>query len=205
MAEDFLPEDDVLHEARRHSHEVGIVPVAPSVGATLAFLATVVNARAIVEVGTGTGVSGLYLLRGIRTDGVLTTIDAEPEHQSLARRAFADAGHPASRCRLIPGRGLDVLPRLADHAYDLAHFDGPSRELGEYLGEAQRLLRPGGVVVISGAMRGRVSDPYARDPDTLAMRALHAAIREDPRLTPVLLPAGNGLLAVAVGESHEEG
>jgi predicted O-methyltransferase YrrM len=51
----------------------------------------------VVEVGTGAGVSGLWLLSGMRDDGVLTTIDVEPEHQRLAKQAFTEAGVPATR------------------------------------------------------------------------------------------------------------
>ena len=64
--------------------EVGVVPIGPGGGATLRFLAAVTEARAAVEVGTGTGASGLWMLRGMRPDGVLTTVDTEAEHQRLA-------------------------------------------------------------------------------------------------------------------------
>ena len=58
-------------------------------------LAKLSGAKAVVEVGTGAGVSGLWLLSGMRDDGVLTTIDVEPEHQRLAKQAFTEAGHRA--------------------------------------------------------------------------------------------------------------
>ena len=65
-------------------------------------------------VGTGAGVSGLWLLRGMRPDGVLTTVDKDPEHQRAARQAFTEAGIPSGRARLINGAALEVLPRLAE-------------------------------------------------------------------------------------------
>ena len=64
----------------------------------------------MVEVGTGAGVSGLWLLRGMRPDGVLTTVDQDPEHQRAARQAFGEAGIPSGRARLIVGNALEVLP-----------------------------------------------------------------------------------------------
>jgi len=85
-------------------------------GAALRFLAATLQARAVVEVGTGAGVSGLCLLAGMAPDGVLTSIDIEPEHQRAARRAFTEAGTTAGRMRLIMGQALDVLPRLTDAA-----------------------------------------------------------------------------------------
>ena len=100
-----------------------------------------------MEIGTGCGTSGIWLLRGMRPDGVLTSVDVEPEHQRMARKAFAEAGSPANRYRLILGRALDVLPRLSDGAYDLVCCDADPREYPDYLEAALRLLRVGGIVV----------------------------------------------------------
>jgi predicted O-methyltransferase YrrM len=158
-------------------------------------LAATLNARAVVELGTGVGVSGTWLLRGMRNDGVLTTIDTRPEHQQVARETFVAAGYAASRARLIPGRGVDVMTRLADGGYDMVFGDFERRGYVECLDEAIRLLRPHGLLALNDAMpRDRLADPTFRDPETLALRALHRAIREDKRLLPALLPVGEGLL-----------
>jgi predicted O-methyltransferase YrrM len=194
--ETFLVEDPPLVAARARAGELGCVPIGPGGGAALRFLATTVEARAVVEIGTGTGVSGLWLLRGMRPDGVLTTVDIEPEHQRAARQTFADAGIPAGRARLINGAALEVLPRLTDGGYDLVFCDAVKTEYADYLTEALRLLHPGGVVAFDNALwHDRVADPSARDPDTVAIRDLGRTIRDDERLVPVLLPVGDGLLA----------
>ncbi|GAA3129517.1 O-methyltransferase [Planomonospora alba] len=195
-AEDFHPEDEILRLARRQAVEVGAPPVSPSCGAALCFLATAVNARAVVEIGTGCGVSGLWLLRGMRPDGTLTSVDVEPEHQRLARQSFAQAGFSGGRVRLITGRALDVLPRLSDGGYDMVFCDGAMREYGDYLAESVRLLRVGGVVVFDNALlHHRVADPARRDPETVAVRELGKLVRSDERLRPLLLPLGGGILA----------
>ncbi|WP_030484708.1 O-methyltransferase [Nocardioides aequoreus] len=194
-AEEFVPEDDVLTQARARAEEVGVVAIGSGGGATLGFLATLLDARAVVEVGTGTGVSGLYLLRGMRPDGVLTTVDTEAEHQRLAKQGFTEAGIASQRVRLIPGAALDVLPRLTDGAYDLVFCDGDKREYVDYLTAALRLLRPGGVVAFDNALwHDRVADPSQRDPETVAVRDLGKAVREHDDLIPLLLPVGDGLL-----------
>ena len=108
FAERFVPEDEILLSARQRANEVGAYPVMPGCGAALCFLATVLDARAVVEIGTGCGVSGLWLLRGMRPDGTLTSVDVEPELQRMARQTFAQAGFAGSRVRLIGGRALDV-------------------------------------------------------------------------------------------------
>lgn len=193
--ESFLVEDATLAAARGRAEELGCLSIGPAGGAALRFLASVLAARAVVEIGTGTGVSGLYLLRGMRPDGVLTTVDAEPEHSRAARLTFTEAGIPAFRVRLISQPALHVLPRLTDGAYDLV-MCATRRDHAAYLAEALRLLRPGGVVCFDNALwRDRVADLSARDPVTVAFRDLNRAVRDHEELTPVLLPVGDGLLA----------
>jgi predicted O-methyltransferase YrrM len=195
--DDFLPEDEPLLEARRNAAEVGGAdPVGPVTGAALRFVASAIGARSVVEIGTGCGVSGLWLLRGMRPGAVLTSVDVEPDHQRLARGVFVAAGFPPGRYRLISGRALEVLPRLADSAYDLVFCDADPHSYPDYLAEALRLLRPGGVVIFDDALaRGRVADPACSDPDALAVRELCEQVRLDERLVPLLLPVGDGLLA----------
>jgi predicted O-methyltransferase YrrM len=194
--EDYLPEDEPLLAARRNAAEVGgATPIGPAGGAALRFIAAAINARSVVEIGTGCGTSGIWLLRGMRPDAVLTSVDAEPEHQRLARKAFTEAGFPANRYRLISGKALDVLPRLTDGGYDLVFCDADKQEYPDYLVAALRLLRPGGVVAFDNALAGgRVADPSRTDPVTMAIRDLCEQVRDDERLAPVLLPVGDGLL-----------
>ena len=149
------------------------------------------EAKAVVEIGTGTGVSGLWLLRGMRPDGVLTTVDTEAEHQRLAKKTFAEAGIPSQRARLINGAALDVLPRLTDGHYDLVFCDGDKREYSDYLTEALRLLKPGGVVAFDNALwHDRVADPAQRDAETVAIRELGKTVRESEELLPLLRADG---------------
>ena len=185
----------MLETARARAAEVGITPLKPGSGAALRLLATAIDAKAVVEVGTGSGVSGLWLLSGMRPDGVLTTIDIEPEHQRLARKAFAEAGFAPSRTRLITGRAVEVLPRLADGVYDMVLVAGDTSEFERYVTEADRLLRPGGILAVDNALAGgRVVDPAARDPETVAIREVVKALRDTDAWVSALLPVGDGLL-----------
>ncbi len=194
-AEGFVAEDEVLVAARARSTEVGVSPIGSGGGSVLRLLCSVLEAKAVVEIGTGTGVSGVCLLRGMRPDGVLTSVDLEAEHQRLARESFREAGFATQRFRLISGAALDVLPRLTDGHYDLVFADGDKREYPDYLAEAIRLLRPGGLVVFDNALwHDRVADPTQRDDETVTVREVGNAVREDDRLLPVLLPVGDGLL-----------
>jgi predicted O-methyltransferase YrrM len=198
----YVVEDVVLDAAREQAAELGIAAVSPGAGAALRLIAAIGNAKAVVEVGTGTGVSGIWLLRGMREDGVLTTIDLESEHQRVARRVFAAAGNAPSRTRIITGRALDVLPRLADGAYDLVFVDHDPTEYAAAVDAATRLLRPGGTLVLGAALAsGRVTDPAIRDPETVMLREIVKALRDAEEWTPALLPIGEGLLCAARGAS----
>ena len=192
----FLPEDDALIAARRNAAEVGgAAPVATVTGGVLRFIAAATGARAVVEIGTGCGTSGIWLLRGMRPGAVLTSVDVEPEHQRLARAAFLAAGFPASRYRLIGGLAHEVLPRLADAAYDLVFCDADPQEGPDYLAAALRLLRPGGIVAFDDALGSE------HGPDDSAVTSeLRELVRADDRLVPLLLPIGNGLLTAVKRE-----
>ena len=164
-------------------------------GAALRFLCAVLDARNVVEIGTGCGISGVWMMRGMRADGVLTTVDLEAEHQRMAKEAFAEAGIPSQRVRLIPGAALEVLPRLTDEHYDVVFCDGDKQEYPQYLDQAIRLLRPGGVVAFDNSLwHDKVADPAVRDPDTTAIREMLRQVVEHEQLISLLLPVGDGLL-----------
>jgi predicted O-methyltransferase YrrM len=199
FTEGWLAEDQPLSDARPRGHELGAVPIGTGGGAVLRFLAAAVNAKSVVEIGTGAGVSGTWLLRGMADDGVLTTIDVEAEHQRVAKQTFAAAGFTGAKVRLISGPALEVLPRLSDGAYDLVFIDAAKTEYAAYLEEAIRLLRPGGIVAIDNTLwHGRVADPTSREADTIAIRELLRQVRDDDRLVPLLIPNGDGLLVAVL-------
>jgi len=195
----WQPEDAPLLAARQRAAEVGVGAVDPPTGAALRFLVAAASGKAVIELGTGAGVSSLWLLRGMRPDGILTSVDSESEHQRLAKTSLTEAGVPAGRARLIAGRALNVLPRLSDAAYDLVFCDAARSENVDYLDAALRLLRPGGLLVYAGALAGgKIAEPSARDADTVALRELAKIVRDEPRLVTAALPVGQGLLVAAL-------
>jgi predicted O-methyltransferase YrrM len=198
-ADRFAAESPEMTAARNRAfHLPGSPPVEPAVGATLAVLAAGVGARSVVSIGSGGGLAGLWLLRGMRSDGVLTALDGDPEQLRAARKAFAEAGVPTGRARLIFGTPGEVLPRLSPGAYDMVVCAGAPKEYSEHLGQLLGLVRVGGTLVCHGLLQdSRVADRTARDPQTVAWREVARAIREDETLLPAVLPMGAGLLVAS--------
>jgi len=194
FAEDFASESEAIRNARTRADEMGIECVTASVGSHLAFLASTLQAKAIVEAGTGAGVSALHMLTGSPT-AVLATIDSEQEHQAAAKAAFAEAGIASNRTRVIVGKAVDVMSNMADAAYDLVFLDADRDSLEEQLHEASRLLHPGGVVAIAHALwRDRVPDPAMRDEATSVYRDVLRFFENNNDFITSLLASGDGLL-----------
>ncbi|WP_017556691.1 O-methyltransferase [Nocardiopsis baichengensis] len=193
-----------LAGVRSTARTAPVRPVGEESGSALRFLAAAIGARAVVEIGTGCGGSGIWLLRGMDPEGILTTVDVDPVCQEAAREAYRAAGFSANRTRLIRGAALEVLPRLTDGAYDMVFADAVKTEYPEYLRAALRLLRPGGVVLFHGAVDAAPDGPLsATDAGAAAVRETARAVHEDESLVPLMLPVGGGLLAAIRGGDDE--
>ena len=200
FAEDFHEESAPATAARQEASQLGVAPIGRGSATALTLLARAISAKAVVEIGTGSGVSGLALFAGMQPDGVLTSVDIEPEHQHAARRAFTSIGIPTQRFRLISGPALSVLPRLSDGAYDLVFIDADKTEYPDYVAQGLRLLRRGGMLAMDNALwHDRTADPEQFDEQTDAIRAAVTDVRENDQLVSALLPVGDGLLVAVKG------
>ncbi len=193
-SEEIVVESPEIATARAAALELGVDPVSAGTGALLRAVASMRQAKTAVEIGTGTGVSGMWILSGMAPDGVLTSIDAEAEFQQYALKSMRSAKIPSHRTRLIHGRALEVLPRLANSAYDMVVLDGLPEETPAYVRHAERLLKPGGALVIPNALWfGNVADPARRDPHTVTMREVCRELEESEHFDLALVPVGEGL------------
>lgn len=194
FAEELVTEADAIGLARRHSLEAGVEAISPGVGAQIAVTTALLGAKSIIEIGTGLGVSGLWLMHGA-PDATLTSIDVEVDHQQTARETFALAGIPAARVRLITGRAADVLPRMNENSYDVVLVDADPEGVIEYVEHALRLARTGGVVLVAHALwNGRVVNPAARDQVTSDFRTLLTEVSTSPAVISAIATSGDGLL-----------
>ena len=195
-AEGFIAEDAIKVAARARGVEIGTRDLTQGAGAYLSFLAHLLKAQSVVEVGTGSGVGALWLLDGMLKSGTLTSIDDEAEHSSIAKIAFAEAEIVPQRFRLITNPVMEVMTKLTDRAYDLVIYRHNPEDLTYAISEAQRILRSGGVFVIDNFFGGgKVSDPAQRDPKTVALREAGKVLRADnENWATSLIPVGDGLL-----------
>lgn len=194
FAEDFAHEDYFMQLARKNGLEVGVIDPTPAVGNFLKFATQLTGAKSVVEIGTNSGVGGLWVLQGLPSDGVLTTIDAEREHSKIAKNVFEEADIPATKYRIITGNLIDVVGKLADNSYELI-ITRDAMDLFEIVQESFRLLKSGGLLIIDQALSGgKVADTTQRDPESIARRDAIKVIKEDAKWSASVIPIGAGIL-----------
>lgn len=169
---------------------------SPEQGALLSLLVRLAGARRILEVGTFTGYSSLWMALALPEGGTMTCCDVSDDHTAVARRYWARAGVAGSiDLRLAPA--LETLAALKEEAaapYDMAFIDADKANYAGYFEGALDLLRPGGLIVVDNVLwHGGVVDPAKDDADTRAIRAFNEAVARDERVDIVLVPVGDGL------------
>lgn len=171
FADNYLSEDPHQSAARERGIELGALDTTAGAGAFIRYIAELISAQSVVEIGTGSGVGTLWLLKGVINSGVITTIDPEVQHIQVAKQVLNDADIPPNRYRLITSEYLEVMRKLADRAYDLVVFRGNPEDIFDVIDESHRVLRTGGILAIDHFYGGgKVPDPAQRDPKTVALR-----------------------------------
>lgn len=196
FSDNYLPEDPHQSAARERGVELGVLDATPGSGAYLRYVASLISAQSVVEIGTGSGVGTLWLLKGIMSSGVITTIDPEVQHIQIARQVLSDADIAPNRYRLITSEYLDVMRKLADRAYDLVVFRGDPEDILDVIDEAHRILRVGGILAIDHFFGGgKVPDPAQRDPKTVALRDAGKYLKSQNEVWSISLnPIGDAVL-----------
>lgn len=194
FSENFPHEDFFMQQARKNGAEVGAPDPTVGAGGLINFVVGLISAKSIVEIGTGSGVSALWIFNEAPIDATLTSIDSEREHSASAKEILEEAGISAQKFRLITGNIIEVVGKLADSNYDLMIVRSPA-DMVDVVQESYRLLKPNGVLIIDNALDGgKVVDPTQRDFETIARRDSIKAIKEDSRWSSTLLPIGGGAL-----------
>ena len=204
LSDTLISEDQALREARRATRDSTMpgAEVTPAQGAFLALLARMTAARRVLEIGTLTGYSTIWLARAA---GHVTTLELDRGNAERARRHLAAAG-VAERVELLVGPAAESLARL-DGPFDLVFIDADKPGNPVYLREALRLSRPGTVIVADNVVReGRVAHPESDDPRVRGVRRFFEMVAADPRLEATALQTvgakgwdGFALIRVAAG------
>lgn len=198
VQERYAREDAVLTDLRAALVQQGMpmIHVSPATGRVLQVLVAAAGGRRVLEVGTLGGYSAIWMARGLSPGGHLTTVELEPERAELARSFLAEAG-VADAVEVIVGDARTVLPTLGpDGAFDVVFLDADKEGYTGYAREADRLLRPGGLLLADNAFwSGRVLEAPTDDA-TRGIQAFNDALAGG-RYPATILPVGDGL-AIAV-------
>ena len=180
--------DAALESAIFATERAGMPPIAVSApqGKLLALLATIVGAKQILEIGTLGGYSTIWMARALPPGGKLISLEVDPRHAEVARKNIAGAGvdHVAE---VRVGAALDTLPDLQKEGagpFDLSFVDADKVNIPAYFEWCVTLSRPGAVIVVDNVVRnGALADPASGDPAVQGVRALHAMIAGDNRVS----------------------
>ncbi|HEY6852802.1 MAG TPA: O-methyltransferase [Gemmatimonadales bacterium] len=194
ITELFAVEDAALAaiRARHATADLPVIHISADEGKILHVLLRAAGAARVLELGALGGYSGVWLARALPPHGSLVTIEKEPRHAELARRAYAEAG-VADRVRVIEGAALDVLPTLAP-GFDAVFLDADKEPLPQYFDWAVRLVRLGGLILCDNAFyNGAVADPNDHSANAAGVREYNRRAATDARVVTAVIPVRDGV------------
>jgi len=197
LSETFVPRDEAFSAALAESDRAGLpaIQVSPPQGRLLELLARMLQARAILEIGTLGGYSTLWLARGLAPGGRIVTLEVDPKHAEVAKRNFARAGRSnAIEQRLGPA--IETLPRLLEERagpFDLIFVDADKPSLPDYFSWSMKLSRPGTLIVVDNVVReGDVVNAKSADASVQGVRRMNERIAAEPRVSATTLQTVGG-------------
>lgn len=166
-------------------------------GRFLSMLVAITGATTVVEVGTFTGMSALWLARGLPDDGRLLCFDITDEYLATAREAWEEAG-VADRIEVTIGPAAERLADLPDDlAVDLAFIDADKTGYAGYIEQLLPRLSGRGVILVDNVLwSGSVVGDHDQSESTVALRALNDAIAARDDIHAVMLPIGDGVTMI---------
>jgi predicted O-methyltransferase YrrM len=182
----FAQPDPELEAALADADEAGLpqIQVTPPQARLLEVLCRAVGARRILEFGTLGGYSTIVMARTLPEDGLLTTLEYDPDHAEVAW-ANIERANLASKVDLRVGAALETLPLLdseGDGPFDFVFIDADKINTPAYFVWALDHTRPGGLIFADNVVRGgAIADPDAGE-DAAAQRTFHEYLAEEERV-----------------------
>ncbi|MEM9219706.1 MAG: class I SAM-dependent methyltransferase [Cyanobacteria bacterium P01_F01_bin.150] len=194
-----LREPEVFQQLRQVTaeHPDWDMQISPDQGQFMALLLQLIGARNVLEIGTFTGYSTLWLASALQDGGIVITCDVDEDATDIARHYWQKAGMDAKiNLQLAPA--VETLDQMlaAGHAstFDFIFIDADKGNYDLYYEKSLLLLRDGGLVAIDNTLWfGQVIDPECQDESTVAIRALNQKVHQDPRVNVSLVGIGDGL------------
>ncbi len=192
-------EEDLLARLSRDTHFVSTTPGMLSgnmQGLLLRMISQMLNPLSVVEIGTFTGYSAICLAQGLRPDGVLHTIDNNPEVAHIADKYFRESGFNHQIVQ-HSGNALEVLTALPG-PFDLAFIDADKENYVNYYEAVLPKIRQGGFILADNVLwYGKVLNPAAlSDKETKGIVEFNLHVHNDSRIEHLLLPVRDGLMMI---------
>jgi len=192
-------EPALLQELNRETHLKKLQPRMLSghvQGRLLSMISRMVQPENILEIGTYTGYSALCLAEGLKTGGILHTIEKNDEHVPFAENFFKKSPYHNQIVQHI-GNAIKIIPTL-NVEFDLVFIDGDKEEYAAYFKASLPKLKPGGFMIIDNTLwSGKVLEPNTSDDAaTQAIKNFNIMLREHQNVSCVILPLRDGLTLV---------
>tara|TARA_E500000081_G_scaffold32862_1_gene36608 strand:+ start:250 stop:906 length:657 start_codon:yes stop_codon:yes gene_type:complete len=186
--------DDLADETSKLG-SVSQMQIAKEQGQFLEIITKLSKAKSCLEVGRFTGMSTLFIARGLSAEGKITTIDNSDEFLSLAKK-YWDLDNMSSKIESIIGDGVEIMQSMIDrqHSYEFIFIDADKNNYPNYYELSLSLVPSNGIIIIDNMLwHGDVADEKKNDSQTNTIRDLNTKIQNDSRVDFSLLPLSDGL------------
>lgn len=197
-------EDAFLRDLVRASAEAQIPPawIAPEQGSFLQILLKLAKAREVVEVGTLSGYSAIWMARALPEGGRLRTIEINAKYADFAE-SWIRKSDAVSRIQLVRGDAKALLPAMEAESVDAVFIDADKASYPLFLKEGLRILRNGGLILVDNAFGfGLLFDEMPMRKDVAPIRSFNNMMSKTPGHHSIIIPIGDGCW---VGVKEKEG
>ena len=162
-------------------------------GRLLSFISNMVHPKRILEIGTYTGYATICLAEGLTEEGLIHTIEINPENEAFILENFHASTKP-NAFKLHIGNALEIIPQL-NEIFDLVFIDGDKSQYLEYFNLIISQVKIGGIIIADNVLWGGkvLQEASRRDSETIAIKAFNEMIRQHPKLEKLMLPLRDGL------------